>query len=507
MGQMSLFSRAAISQMRDRTKARNYSPGNEEFRREHQQRRAWGLQRRHAEKARWAARHPAAVWPAGRRPVPPHGVSGNIVITSLRRASGVPLREPTSTRARCILMSLCGCGGRVVAVKLNAVAKPPGSATHHAVVGLERQFPSPVPLSVAAHTSSPYRATSVPSQLLHSPRATTIPTLRLTHFSRSEHSVAHPPIASPQRATSVLRPPPARSSTPSPSPQPMPQATSRPRRAALPRPAIWPGLHYSAPTRRVTPHPTPHATSRLTAITSFRVTAPHRRCCIPVAPQRAIRRDTTPAARHPPLIRRSTTPAASIPRSTTPAVPIPCGTPPRSTAPPTPPPPQSHPPPRSTNSSAALRRFTGLRPQRTVPRAAAVPICCFALCADATSPAASHRQPAGALLLLRRARRPAARAGRLLARASSSRRPAAHAGQQLTQASSSRRPAAHAGQQLTQASSSRRPAAHAGQQLTQASSSRGPAAHAGRSPHLWAAAAGSRRPGAGCERAGSCPAA
>jgi hypothetical protein len=52
MGQGSLFSRVEISSMRDRTRSRNYSSAREEFRREHERHRAWGLQRRHAEKLR-----------------------------------------------------------------------------------------------------------------------------------------------------------------------------------------------------------------------------------------------------------------------------------------------------------------------------------------------------------------------------------------------------------------------------------------------------------------------
>ncbi|REF98500.1 hypothetical protein DFJ67_4518 [Asanoa ferruginea] len=40
--------------MRDRTAARNYSPAGEEFRREHQRHRAWGLTRRHADRLRRA---------------------------------------------------------------------------------------------------------------------------------------------------------------------------------------------------------------------------------------------------------------------------------------------------------------------------------------------------------------------------------------------------------------------------------------------------------------------
>ncbi|SDT46130.1 hypothetical protein SAMN04489716_3906 [Actinoplanes derwentensis] len=49
MSQPALFS---VAGMRDRTKSRNYSPERDEFRRDHERRRAWGLQRRHAEKLR-----------------------------------------------------------------------------------------------------------------------------------------------------------------------------------------------------------------------------------------------------------------------------------------------------------------------------------------------------------------------------------------------------------------------------------------------------------------------
>ena len=48
--QLQLFTRPATAAMRDRTKARNYSPEKEEFRRDHARRRQWGLARRHAQK-------------------------------------------------------------------------------------------------------------------------------------------------------------------------------------------------------------------------------------------------------------------------------------------------------------------------------------------------------------------------------------------------------------------------------------------------------------------------
>ncbi|SDT63230.1 hypothetical protein SAMN04489716_5023 [Actinoplanes derwentensis] len=49
MSQPALFS---VAGMRDRTKSKNYCPDRDEFRRDHERRRAWGLQRRHTEKLR-----------------------------------------------------------------------------------------------------------------------------------------------------------------------------------------------------------------------------------------------------------------------------------------------------------------------------------------------------------------------------------------------------------------------------------------------------------------------
>jgi hypothetical protein len=52
MRQLQLFTSKQMAAMRDRTKARNYSPGGEEFRREHKRHRDWGLAQRHAQKLR-----------------------------------------------------------------------------------------------------------------------------------------------------------------------------------------------------------------------------------------------------------------------------------------------------------------------------------------------------------------------------------------------------------------------------------------------------------------------
>jgi len=70
--QLSLFDKATTAGMRDRTRSRNYSPERDEFRREHERRRYWGLQRRHAEKLRsiHGDPTPSTTVPAQPRPTP-----------------------------------------------------------------------------------------------------------------------------------------------------------------------------------------------------------------------------------------------------------------------------------------------------------------------------------------------------------------------------------------------------------------------------------------------------
>ena len=50
--------------MRDRTRSGNYSASRDEFRRDHERRRAWGLQRRHADRLRHVREQQAGCWPA-----------------------------------------------------------------------------------------------------------------------------------------------------------------------------------------------------------------------------------------------------------------------------------------------------------------------------------------------------------------------------------------------------------------------------------------------------------
>jgi hypothetical protein len=50
MRQLQLFTSSELARMRDRTASRNYSPERDQFRREHERHRSWGLARRQAEK-------------------------------------------------------------------------------------------------------------------------------------------------------------------------------------------------------------------------------------------------------------------------------------------------------------------------------------------------------------------------------------------------------------------------------------------------------------------------
>lgn len=51
MRQLQLFTSAEVTAMRDRTASRRHSPRGEEFRREHERHRAWGLTQRHGRRA------------------------------------------------------------------------------------------------------------------------------------------------------------------------------------------------------------------------------------------------------------------------------------------------------------------------------------------------------------------------------------------------------------------------------------------------------------------------
>jgi hypothetical protein len=95
MRQLQLFSSAELAVMRDRTKSHSHSPERDEFRRDHERHRAWGLTQRHAQKLR--RRHPGI----HDRPAP--NVTQNLQ-TDATRDPPSPLPpeplppEPTKTR-------------------------------------------------------------------------------------------------------------------------------------------------------------------------------------------------------------------------------------------------------------------------------------------------------------------------------------------------------------------------------------------------------------------------
>jgi hypothetical protein len=62
-----LLSRAELTGIRDRSRARNDSASRAEFRREQERRRAFGLQRRHAERLRHVRERQAGCWPTDLR--------------------------------------------------------------------------------------------------------------------------------------------------------------------------------------------------------------------------------------------------------------------------------------------------------------------------------------------------------------------------------------------------------------------------------------------------------
>lgn len=95
MRQASLFGRAEIAAMRDRTASRNHSPARDEFRREHERHRAWGLQRRHAEKLRRLRQSRSAAAPAPTlESLPPHPTVPPPPVPAARRANTSPQPLP-----------------------------------------------------------------------------------------------------------------------------------------------------------------------------------------------------------------------------------------------------------------------------------------------------------------------------------------------------------------------------------------------------------------------------
>src|SRR5689334_5819074 len=88
MGQLALFTKAQLTEMRDPTRSRHYSPEAETFRREHERHRTWGLTQRHAQKLRRAQDA------AARTASPPTRAA---TATATPEASAPPSLAPTRT--------------------------------------------------------------------------------------------------------------------------------------------------------------------------------------------------------------------------------------------------------------------------------------------------------------------------------------------------------------------------------------------------------------------------
>ncbi|MBB2943166.1 hypothetical protein FB565_002879 [Actinoplanes lutulentus] len=115
-GQRGLFSRAELATMRDRTAARNYSAAKDEFRRQHERHRAWGLTQRHAERLRRldAARaaHAAEAEPetgtAGSDPGPSSAPKNGATVSNVRAGHTTAATDTTAVSA--VEDTSAGCG-------------------------------------------------------------------------------------------------------------------------------------------------------------------------------------------------------------------------------------------------------------------------------------------------------------------------------------------------------------------------------------------------------------
>lgn len=105
MRQLSLFSRSEISGMRDRTASRNYSAARDEFRREHERHREWGLKRRHAERLRQIRERAAASPAPDARPA-----GGTGLVENVGSGHAASLVEDAGSRQAASLVEDAGSG-------------------------------------------------------------------------------------------------------------------------------------------------------------------------------------------------------------------------------------------------------------------------------------------------------------------------------------------------------------------------------------------------------------
>jgi hypothetical protein len=114
--QLSMFTRAEIAAMRDRSASRNYSPSRDAFRQEHERHRSWGKARRHDRRLRQLAEASGAAragglvqedfdewvqdpWPALARQPAPHESAVRESAARGRAACELAAREWAATEA------------------------------------------------------------------------------------------------------------------------------------------------------------------------------------------------------------------------------------------------------------------------------------------------------------------------------------------------------------------------------------------------------------------------
>lgn len=189
MGQLSLFSRDDIARMRDRTAARNYSAAGEEFRREHQRHRNWGLRRRHAQKLRHASPGgPASPTAPTTRNDPSRPAAAGPQRGS-RPSSATPHRTPPPTARAPRSASPAA-----------ASPAPPSAGPAPQSASLVAASPAPPPAGPAPRSASPAVAPPAPPSVAPHPAAR-IPTCE-RHSAPTPRSAAIPP-TTPRPAVSA----------------------------------------------------------------------------------------------------------------------------------------------------------------------------------------------------------------------------------------------------------------------------------------------------------------
>ncbi|SFE72710.1 hypothetical protein SAMN05421541_103252 [Actinoplanes philippinensis] len=260
MGQASLFSRSEISAMRDRTRSRNYSAARDEFRREHERHREWGLRQRHGEKLRRLRQSRAAPEAAETQ----KGPSPSPLSPPSRASLPAPLSPPSRASLPALLSAPSTASSpppqsAPLRASLPALLSAPSATSSHAPLSAPPTTPSSAPLSALSHGPSvaPLSASS------HGPS--------VAPLSASSHGPSVAPLGAPPVASS-----------------PGPVAASCRALSASPQSALELSSSVSAVTVRVT-GPAEAAVDQTPEITSGRSSSRVRSACVAFARSPCVR--------------------------------------------------------------------------------------------------------------------------------------------------------------------------------------------------------------------------